>query len=74
MQAAGVLPPLELQALGAGRGALKRGRARWQGACPRQEWRTQGAGANGVDRLDLHPAGVTGTEEVQFSSGQFSSG
>lgn len=61
MQAAGVLAPLQLQALRAGRRALQGGRGWGQGACPGQQRRTQGTGADGVDSLDLD-AIMRGTE------------
>lgn len=63
MHAAGVLAPLQLQALGAGRRALQGGRGRREAARPRQHGGTQGAGADGVDRLDLYTVRYTKNKE-----------
>lgn len=59
---AGVLAPLQLQALGAGRRALERGRGRREGPRPRLQGWTRGAGADGVRRLDLYAASRGGKE------------
>lgn len=53
MQAAGVLAPLQLQALRAGRRAFQRGWGRRQRARPGQQRWTQRTGADGVYSLDL---------------------
>lgn len=54
VNAAGVLAPLQLQALRAGRRALQWGRSWWEATRPGQHGGAQGAGADGVDRLNLY--------------------